>query len=381
MNPGGPGVTTGEGGTAAGGEGGSTAAGDPAEILYRGLQTQIETTCGGPNGGCHITAMAFATAPKFLAGPDSYKSIKAYPNIVVKDVFSSIIITKGQHEGPSIFDEAPDSSDSLSARVTGWLNQESVELQNIVVPSTDPVAVTLNADNDIDLVKLENGVTGVHLKFHATLIGTSLSLTNLSLLTAAGTAVHFQHPIFYQVPATKQNPADPDNQDPQDSFSNTDVTVPGGATTSVPPGTVILSGFTWTATDKLRIEAYKLEPGTIPEAATVASCTNPALFGSMVAPILRGGAPATPLNCTGCHGNNGNGQGALDLSGIQNGGTNFAATCAAVLNKVVKTPGSEATSMIIQKPAGTISHAGGKVADTATWTTDFTNFIKGGTIF
>jgi hypothetical protein len=143
-----------------------------------------------------------------------------------------------------------------------------------------------------------------------------------------------------------------------------------------------LTGFpNWTAADKLRIEATKLEKGTVAEASTTAQCTSPTLFGSMVAPELRGGGNAAPLNCTAanCHGAGGNGQGAMDLSGIQNGGTNFTAACAAVLNKVNKT--TPAQSLIIMKPAGATAHTGGKVTNTAAFTTDFTGYISGGTIF
>jgi hypothetical protein len=370
----------GEGGNGTGGEGGSGSMTDPAEVLYRGLEMDLINTCGGSGGGCHVTASAFATAPKFLAGPDSYKSIKAYPGIVVAQPFMSIILTKGGHEGPDLDTAAP----ALEQKLIAWLNQEALELQSIKLPTTVPVAVMTGPApgtvNTIDLAPLENGITGAKLQFNAQLVGTSLELTNLSLVTAAGTAVHFQHPVFYQVPATKANPADPDTQDPSDSFSNTDVTVPGGATSPVPPGTVIFTGFAaWTATDKLRIEAYKLEKGTLTEAATPAACKSPTLFQSMVAANFTGAGDSAPLTCTNCHGKNGSGQGALDLSALQ-GTPDYAAACAAVLNKVNKTTPS--ASLIIAKPAtaGT-AHVGGKVTNTTQWTTDFTNFIQGGTIF
>jgi hypothetical protein len=376
-----PGSTNKEGG--ANGEGGSGTPGvDPAEALYRGLEKDLIGKCGGPGGGCHVSATAFATAPKFLAAPDSYKSIKAYQGIVVKDVFTSSLVTKGVHEGGSIYDDVTgtDGGLPLGKRVEAWLYQESTELQAIKRPSTDPFAVTIGADNDVDLSKVATGVTGVHLKFKAQLIGTTLELTNVSLSTAAGTAVHLQHPIFYRVPATKANPADPDTQDPQDTFSNTDVTVGGGAVTPLPVPFAIFSGFDpWQKTDKLRIEVYKLEPGKVPEASTTAMCSNPANFGTMVAPLLKGMGNSS-LNCAagGCHGNGGNGQGALNLAGLAN--NDNAGACAAVLNKIdTATP---ANSKIIAKPATAgVSHAGGKVANPTAYTTDFTGFISGKQIF
>lgn len=372
---------TGEGGTMGGGEGGGGTPGvDPAEALYRGLEKDLVTKCGGPGGGCHVSATSFSTAPKFLATPDSYKSIKGYTGIVVKDVFSSVIITKGVHEGGSIYDDGNvDAGSSLGKRVEAWLYQESAELQAIKRPTTDAFSVTIGADNDVDLSKLATGVMGVHLKFKAQMVGTTLELTNMALTTAAGSGVHLQHPIFFRVPAKKANPADPDTQDPQDTFSNTDLTVGGGATTPFPVPFAIFSGFDpYATTDKLRIEAYKLEPGILKEAATVAMCTSPALFQSMVAPELTGAGSSAPLNCLNCHNTGGSGNGALNLSGLGNT-KDYPGACVAVMNKIdTATP---ANSRIIQKLNGTLSHAGGAVTNKAGWTADWTGFINGKAIF
>lgn len=370
----------GEGGTPAGEGGGPGTGGvDPAEALYRGLEKDIVTKCGGPGGGCHVSATTFSTAPKFLAAPDSYKSIKAFTGIVVKDVFTSAIITKGVHEGGSIYDDGSDAGTSLGKRVEAWLYQESAELQAIKRPTTDPFAVTIGADNDVDLSKLATGVTGVHLKFKAQLVGTTLELTNVSLTTAAGSGVHLQHPIFYRVPAKKANPADPDSQDPQDTFSNTDVTVSGGATTPLPVPFAIFSGFDpWQPTDKLRIEAYKLEAGIVKEAAVAAMCSNPTNFQNMVVPSLTGGGNSAPLNCLNCHDTGGGGNGALNLSGL--GATkDYPGACAAVLNKI--DVGTPANSKIIHQVDGTLAHGGGSVSNPAGWQNDWKGFITGGTIF
>ncbi len=352
----------------------------PAEVLYRGLETDFIAKCGGPNGGCHVSATTFAFAPKFLAGPDSYKSIKGYQGIVVADPSASIIVLKKAHEGGTIYAGGdPDSGTSFGKRVEAWLAQESVELLAIKPPTTDPFSVTVGGTNDVDLSKLATGVTGVHLTFSAKMVGTSLEITNIALVTAAGSGVHLQHPIFYRVPATKPNPADPDIADPQDTFSNTDITVAGAATTSMPIPFAIFSGFgPWAKTDKLRIEATKLESGTVAQASVEAACLNPTNFQNMVVPSLTGGGNSVPLNCLNCHDTGGSGSGALNLSGL--GATkDYSAACSAVLNKV--DVGTPANSKIIHMVDGTLSHGGGSVTNAAAWQNDWKGFITGGTIF
>ncbi len=365
-----------------GGSGGTTGAGSSAsaETLYRGLEKDFIGRCGGPAGGCHVSATTFAFAPKFLAGPDSYKSVKGYQGIVGKDASASIIVLKGVHEGGSIYAGAdPDAGTSFGKRIEAWLTQESVELLAIKPPTTDPFSVTVGGSNDVDLSKLATGVTGVHLTFSAKMVGTSLEITNIALVTAAGSGVHLQHPIFYRVPATKPNPADPDIADPQDTFSNTDITVAGAATTSMPIPFAIFSGFgPWGKTDKLRIEAGKLESGTVAQAAVEALCSNPTNFQNMVVPSLTGGGNSAPLNCLNCHDTGGGGNGALNLSGL--GATkDYPGACAAVLNKI--DVGTPANSKIIHQVDGTLAHGGGSVSNPAGWQNDWKGFITGGTIF
>jgi hypothetical protein len=367
-------------GPGGGGEGGtlpegSIDAGPPqSEILYRALEPTMIATCGGPSGGCHVSATAFATAPKFLAGPDSYVSIKGYPGIVVPEVFQSIILTKGQHEGPSIAND-PD----FERKVESWLNEEALELSQVQLPTTDPFAVTLNADNDVDLAKLEMGVTGVHMKFKATLVGTSLELSNVRIVAPAGQAIHVKHPVFHRVAAADGS----DAKDPNDSFSNSDQTVPGGAETPLAPGLVIFTSWpAWQTGDKLRIEMYKLEKGTIQEAATSVTCKDSQMFGDVVSPLLTGNSnDSAQLTCTdgNCHGSGGDGQGAMDLSALTTDPPDFDQACTIVLKEINKTTPDQ--SKIVQKPAGSLSHVGGKVDDPTTFTNDWVGFIQDGGIF
>ncbi len=360
---GGGGTGTGEAGAGGPGQG---------EALYRALEPQMIQACGGAGGGCHVSATQFATAPTFLAGPDSYLSVKKFAGIVVPEVFSSVLLTKGQHEGPSLTTDA-----AFEKKVEAWLYEESLELSQVQLPSTDPFSIKLNADNDIDLAKLEKGVSGVHLKFKAAMVGTALEFTSVRLVAPAGSAVHIKHPLFYRVKAGAL-----DLQDPSDSFSNSDQTVPGGAETPLAPGLVIFTAWgDWNNADKLRLTAYKLEKGTLVEASAPTTCKNSDNFGAQVAPLLMGNGNAAQLTCTAgnCHGSGGDGQGAMDLSALTIDPPDFSQACQIVLKEIdQKTP---ANSKIIMKPAGALSHVGGKVDNPQAFTTDITGFITGGTIF
>ena len=362
---------TGDGG---GGSGTVEGGGGPGqgEALYRALEPQMIQACGGAGGGCHVNAKQISTAPTFLAGPDSYVSIKKYTGIVVPEVFSSIILTKGQHEGPSLTTDV-----AFEKKVEAWLYEESLELSQVQLPSTDPFSIKLNADNDIDLAKLETGVSGVHLKFKAALVGTALALTNVRLVAPAGTAVHIKHPLFNRVKTGAL-----DLQDPSDSFSNSDQTVPGGAETTLAPGLVIFTAWgDWNNADKLRLVTYKLEKGTLVEASAPTTCKNADNFGAQVAPLLMGNGNAVQLTCTdgNCHGSGGDGQGAMDLSALTLDTPDFSQACQIVLKEIdQKTP---ANSKLIQKPAGSLSHVGGKVDNQQAFAADITGFITGGTIF
>ena len=82
---------------------------------------------------------------------------------------------------------------TFEAKVIEWLKAESFAIQSIKKPSTDPVAL-VSGPNDIDMCKggmagtgaCVGGLTGVHLKFNASLIGTSgiLSLDTITVEAA-----------------------------------------------------------------------------------------------------------------------------------------------------------------------------------------------------
>ena len=356
---------TDDGSSGSGGDGSSgssnvstKSSGGDAKALFKALEPALVTKCGGPSGGCHVSG----TQP-FLAGPDDYASIKGHPGIVVATPLTSSILTHGVHTGPALNDDA-----DLEKKVIAWLNAESLSLQSVKLAAVGPVDVAMGS-NDIDLSPASTATPGVHLKFDAATVGTTLQLTKVRVAAPAGMTIHIVHPLFTQSGSGKL-------QDPSDSFSNVDQTVAGGAEGQLGPGIVLFTGWQWKTGDKVKIELYKLEAGRLVEAATTAACKNPATFGTQLKTLFQGQGVGAPLNCAAgnCHGANGNGNGALNLASIA---TDDAATCAAILNKIDKT--TPASSLLFQKVVGATSHVGGKVSNGAQFQTTITNAVN--TIF
>lgn len=327
------------------------------------LQPEMEKKCGGT---CHTDATYKPVPPAFLGPPDAYKSIKAHPGIVTRDIYQSALITKGPHAGPALNTDA-----EFEKKVVAWLEAESLAIQAQKLPTTEPFEVKQGA-NDIDLTPLcSGGLTGVHLKFQASVLSGMLSLTQLTLVAPAGSDVHLLQPKFYRVLAEPREDGTREIGDPADSFSNTDLTAPADAQTPVPPSSVFFSGDGWTpfdiAADKLRLEAIKLEPGKVAVLEEPKVCKDVAAFTNNVLPSLRGQAGGFNLNCANCHGNG--------LAGLALNDANQMLVCNQVLQKLTAPP-NLANSLMIRKviaPAGELGHSGGKITDTAGWQAVFTN--------
>src|SRR4051794_22015550 len=175
-----------------GGDGGPNSGGPPIEEqAFRKVEMDLQTKCGN---ACHTLATYKPTPPTFLAAPDAYKSIKAQPGVVVADYYMSALLTKGAHAGPAV-----GADPTFEAKLIDWLKIESAVIQSAKKPSTDPVKVN-NGPNDIDMTKAcTGGLTGVHLKFTATLVGGILSMTDMKVVAPAGKDVHVYKPKFIKV--------------------------------------------------------------------------------------------------------------------------------------------------------------------------------------
>lgn len=342
-NPGDGGGTTAEGGS-------QQAQMARAEAAYRKLEPDMMKTCGSGTI-CHQTD---TNPSKFLAPPDTYKSIKATPGIVVRDVFTSKLITKGAHAGPAL-----SANPTFETAVTDWLNLEAIVLQGAKLPTTDAVVVAMGA-NTIDLTKAgPPEVAGAKLSFDAALVGTILQITNIKVTAPATSPVHLVHPFFFRV---KQNPAKtelPEVPDPSDTFSNSDQTYPAGVATTMAPGTALFTGddWKWAQGDKIRIEFTKIEKGVAATDAGGPSCKDVAGFTANVKPVL------VAQGCSGnCHGNNVGG--SFDLRGIAGANNNNAEACLNVLQRIDQTTFNN--SLILRKMSGAVAHAGGQNANVAT---------------
>jgi hypothetical protein len=133
----------GAGGGGGGGPGGPGPLGDvdassPIQIaqraqdLFRKLEPDLTKLCGG---SCHVGG-TIGNAPRWLAPPDAYVSIKAYPGIITPDPDASELLTKGPHAGPAL-------TGDLATRVRDWLSVEATLLTKAVLPTTDPFDVVM----------------------------------------------------------------------------------------------------------------------------------------------------------------------------------------------------------------------------------------------
>jgi len=319
----------------------------------------MQKKCGG---ACHTDATYKPQPPAFLAPPDAYKSIKAHSGIVVADTYQSLLLTKGAHAGPAV---SPDTDPEFYDKVKKWLDAEALVLSSAQKPTTDPATIAAGA-NDIDMSKAcAQPLTGVHLKFDASLVAGMLEIQNIRLTAAAGTDVHLLHPRFIRITGTGKDQKV--TADPADTFSNIDATVPQGAETKLSPSEALFSGDGWRpfdfANDKIRIEVDKLEPGKVQVITAPPTCKNPTLFANNVLPNMRGAAGGFNLNCANCHGNG--------LAGLSLNGADQTVVCNQVLAKL--NAADITKSLIITHLANNGGHGGGPITDTTGWTALWVN--------
>ncbi|HEY8074663.1 MAG TPA: hypothetical protein VIF62_11145, partial [Labilithrix sp.] len=267
---------------------------------------------------------------------------------------------KGPHEGPAI---DPNVDMDFYTKVKAWLDAEALVLASAQKPTTDAATIAAGA-NDIDMSKAcAMPLTGVHLKFDASVVGGMLELTNLRLSAPAGTDVHLAHPQFIRI--TGAGAMQTTTLDPADTFSNIDVTVPQGAETPLSPSEALFSGNGWRpvdlANDKFAVQVDKLEPGKVSVISMAPTCKNPALFASNILPNMKGGGGFTPV-CANCHGNG--------LAGMSLNGTDTTAICNQVLGKINT---ADITKSLIITKVTTGPHNGGTINNATGWTQMFQN--------
>ncbi len=302
-----------------------------AERLYRDLEPDLVKACGS----CHSTGAN--NAPKWLEGPDTYKTIKAYPGFVVADVYASKLLGRpSDHPSSSLVDA---NNADLAQKVTTWLTAEALDIAAIPLPASDPVDPM---SGSVDLTKA--GVAGAKITFTATQLGTTLKFDNVQLVAPAGAGVHIVSPVFTMVPDT-----DPpvDNTD----YSTLDLTVAAGQSAEIAP---VFYFFDWKAGAKLKIGFQKIESSTggggggdggVQQGTT---CKDVGTFKASAAPTLMN-------SCTSCHGgNNSQATSALDLTKLTGGSPDYNTACTQARTQV--NTANKTQSNILLAPLKQVNH-------------------------
>jgi cytochrome c553 len=329
----------------------ATAMAARAEAAFRALEGDFKKACANCHGDAPVGG-----APPFLKGPDSYVAIRNHPGVIVEDVSTSKILTKGQHAGPALSGPYQD----LGNRLTGWLNLEADILRSKALPTTDPVALVIGA-NSIDVSKCGKGVDGSKVTFDAQKNGNIITLTKLSFVAPASTAVRVRHPIFMIVPDQGKP-----TKDPVDSLSTVDSKVAAGATAVLGPGQMFL--LNWVDSNKIAISFESLEVAPPIDGGSeggAGGCKSVATFQSSATPVLQGNT------CLTCHqGQNPTATAALDLSKLT---TDPPTACGQALAKINKA--DKPNSVLIKRP--TVAGDGHPYAVPAGNVTAFSDGILG----
>ena len=268
--------------------------------LFAALLPDLEKKCGtchddGLNGGGY----------KWLAKPDAYVSIKAYPGIVTDDIYSSKLLNRpNNHPTASLVDVG---NEALKDSVTTWLSAEAVAIKQAPLPTTDIADVT---GGSVDLTKA--GIAGGKITFTTSALAGSLRFSNVVIVAPSTTGIHIVAPSFVMVPTTGTEVVDT-------TFSTVDISVPAGGTATI--GSLFYF-FNWTSGSKVRVQFQKIDKATVAgsDAGVAGGCKDVTTFQNSAAPTLIS-------TCVSCHGgNNGNATAALDLSKLS-GAPDYAAAC------------------------------------------------------
>ncbi len=309
-----------------GGPVGDSAAGSPARALFEALLPTLSSTCGG---ACH--GLGVGGAPIWLGQPDPYTSATKFPGIVTPNPGTSIIVTKGRHEGPPL-------ADPLLTQVMGWLTAEAAALPVVTLPST-AAFTPANGSNDIDCSAA--GIPGLHITFNATASGNLMTLSGIDVIAPTTTGAQITYPIFAILP---QGGAEIDDS----SFSNLVQTVGAGTTTPLGPGLLVLTQ--WSTGAKMKIEFTALVKATLADggSSTTGGCKSVTSFTQNAVPAIQANT------CLNCHNTGGSGNASLDLSGLASNPPDDATACAQALTRI--NPQNPAQSDIILAPTGQVAN-------------------------
>lgn len=278
----------------------SDVAAQNAEALFRAIEPSLVNRCGAKDGVCHIKGV-YNEAPKWLAEPDHYASIRAFRGIlpITKDPDDSTILTQTAHDGPSL-----ESTPDLKAKVREWI---AAEVGAERLPSTKPFSFVAGA-NVIDLKDVDPALAGSALELVADLSGNVLTLTGMKLLAGPATNVSVEAPFLVQIPKVGRVRIDPKNAGFEGKLD-----VPAGTRKEFFRQELVVLNVSADTRFKLVFTKVSTSPGKAPNR----DCTALDLFKSSAVPAFRqfidtvpdpqldaasfpdGGAP--PAACVSCH--------------------------------------------------------------------------------
>jgi hypothetical protein len=300
-----------------------------AQQLFEVVEPQLVQKCGG---SCHVDGTTLS-APRWLAGPNDYTTIKAYPGIVVADVYASKLENRpASHPAACLVDPG---NEALLAQVTTWLTAEAAIL------TTAPLAAsnTVNpSTGSVDLSNATTGITGAKITFTATQQGDLLVFQNVMLVAPSASGIHIVSPIFAQIPASGP---EIDNTD----YSTLDLEVAAGQSGQISP---IFYFAGWVSGSQLKVEFQTIEAATVAasDAGASTTCMDLTDFQNSAAVSMK-------ANCTSCHGGgNATATSSMDLTALST--NDYATACTQARTQVNTT--TPAQSNVLLAPLQMVTH-------------------------
>jgi hypothetical protein len=291
----------------------------------------IAATCNACHGGSD-PAIAW-----MKPDPDTYSTVMSWPHLVdVSAPGTSMILTKGAHEGPVW-------SVEQAATILTWIQLEHDERPVDPTIETHAIDVVQGA-NTLSLDAI--GSTGSSMTFNAQKLTYGLYLSRIQLV-AGPTGIHIKHPLFVTWVTSGQT-ATP-SPDPADSFDTVELDLPAGATTTIGGGLLMLENVAMNA--QLSVSFKSIGPSLGSGTTTLPGCKAVSTFTTNAQPLLSS-------NCVSCHGGaNSTATNAVDMTKVNDLTTAGQTTaCGQILSRVNLVTPAQSGILLAPDPGSGVSH-------------------------